>query len=482
MYFYPFMKHNNNYTYIDLFAGAGGLTIGFGNKGFHLEMANDIAEPALNTLKKNLSKTHRGTDSNRVILGDIKELYEHLGNGSVSYDMQGHMVVETNKEAELRRKAPSLKGNDKINNILSQISHVDVLAGGPPCQGFSMIGRSKKATLEERTKGFIDDPRNQLFKYYLKFAEKLSPKLVLIENVKGLASASGYRDLIEKSLTDTGAYGYDTSSHILNAKDFGLAQNRERIFFIGVRKDLSEKYSISASEIFNEILKEKKDPLKLKEVISDLPQIKANPKPNNYKEEAEVSFNNMNLCFGKNISDKPYKELLDKKGNKKYIKKINTYNGRLKTPKFLYNHKSRYHNTRDLFIYKHLVAGKYLNDPVNEKALSKVTYGVVIDENGNKKVKGFGDKYFKLDAESVSKTIIAHLETDGNSYVHPGEHPRSITPREAARIQSFPDWYFFTGNTRNQLKQIGNAVPPILAGVFAEKFKNILDLIIENEK
>ena len=476
------MKNKNKYTYIDLFAGAGGLTIGFGNKGFHLEMANDIAEPALNTLKNNLIKTHPDTDQDRVILGDIKELYEHLGNGDVTYDIQGHMVVETNKEVELRKKTPSVRGNDAIKNILSGISHVDVLAGGPPCQGFSMIGRSKKATLVERTKGFIDDPRNQLFKYYLKFAEKLSPKLVLIENVKGLASASGYRDLIEKSLTDTGEYGYDTSSYILNAKDFGLAQNRERIFFIGIRKDLAEKYDINASEIFDEIIKAKKDPLKLKDAIYDLPQIKANPKPNNYKEESEISFNKTKVCFGKNISDEPYKELLSNKADNKYIKAINTYNGVLKTPKFLFNHKSRYHNERDLFIYKNLIAGKYLNDPVNEKALSKVTYGVVIDENGNKKVKGFGDKYFKLDPESVSKTIIAHLETDGNSYVHPGEFPRSITPREAARIQSFPDWYFFTGSTRNQLKQIGNAVPPMLGGVFAEQFKNILDHIAENEK
>ena len=476
------MKNKKKYTYIDLFAGAGGLTIGFGNKGFHLEMANDIAEPALNTLKKNIPKIHPETNIERVILGDIKELYEHLGNGIEYYDIQGHMVVETNKEKELRKKAPSLKDNDTIKNILSCITHVDVLAGGPPCQGFSMIGRSKKATLEERTKGFIDDPRNQLFKYYLKFAEKLSPKLVLIENVKGLASASGYRDLIEKSLTDTGLYGYNTSSHILNAKDFGIAQNRERIFFIGVRKDLSKKYNITASDIFNEILKEKKEPLKLKEVISDLPQIKANPKPNNYKEEAEISYENIDKCFGMNISDIPYKRLLNKNANRKYIKTINTYNGKLKTPKYLYNHKSRYHNKRDLFIYKHLVAGKYLNDPQNEKALSQVTYGIVIDENGNKKVKGFGDKYFKLDSESVSKTIIAHLETDGNSYVHPGKYPRSITPREAARIQSFPDWYFFTGNTRNQLKQIGNAVPPLLASVFAEKFKNVLDHIIANEK
>ena len=104
-----------------------------------------------------------------------------------------------------------------------------------------------------------------------------------------------------------------------------------------------------------------------------------------------------------------------------------------------------------------------------------VTYGVTENKNGHKSVKGFGDKYFKLDPEKVSKTIIAHLETDGNSYVHPGVNPRSITPREAARIQSFPDWYQFLGTTRNQLKQIGNAVPPMLAFKIAKVFKEELN-------
>ena len=146
-------------------------------------------------------------------------------------------------------------------------------------------------------------------------------------------------------------------------------------------------------------------------------------------------------------------------------------------PSKLYNHKSRYHNERDLFIYTHLAQGKYLNDPANKKAMSKVSYGVKYDKNGNKSIKGFEDKYFKLDSDKVSKTIISHLETDGNSYVHPGPNPRSITPREAARIQSFPDWYFFKGSTRNQFSQIGNAVPPILAKIIASEIKRILDKI-----
>ncbi|WP_281613143.1 DNA cytosine methyltransferase [Flammeovirga sp. SubArs3] len=463
------------YTYIDLFSGAGGLSIGFGNQGFNLEIANDIAKPALDTLKYNTAKyLHPDMNLDRIIHGDIIELYEHLGVGLVEQESQGHKVIKTMAEENLRKKAPSVKDDDDINEILSEITSVDVLVGGPPCQGFSMIGRSKKATLEERANGFIDDPRNQLFKYYLKFAEKLSPKLVLIENVKGLASASGYRDLIEETLRKTGNLGYNVHSEILNAKDYGIPQNRERIFFIGVRNDLVSK-DITAKHIFDLLLNEKVEKeLTLEESIFDLPQIEANPKPNNYDSKKEIAFGKRHY-FGENISKGKFLELIELDRSSNYRNEINSYNGELITPEHLFNHKSRYNNERDLFIYKHLVEGKYLNDPVNKKALSKVTYGVSVDKDGNKAVRSFGDKYFKLNSKGVSKTIIAHLETDGNSYVHPGEKPRSITPREAARIQSFPDWYFFTGSTRNQFKQIGNAVPPLLASKIAKQFKTVLD-------
>lgn len=452
------------YTYADLFAGAGGLSLGFGNAGFELEFANDIAKEALNTFRYNLKHTHTNLNPERIIHGDIIELYELLGTRKVRNNSLGHISVKTDKEIKLKEGVPDVRVNEKIRSVLSQINSIDVLAGGPPCQGFSMIGRSKRATIEERMKGFVDDPRNQLFRYFLRFADKLNPKVVLIENVKGLSSAASYRDLIEESLRKTGK-GYDVASEVLNAKNFGLAQHRERIFFIGVRKDIAAKFKEHKAEaLFERILNKQTEPIKLWNAIGDLPPLKANPKPNNYKETAEISYK-IKSCFGMDESDLEYSDLVN---GTEYSERINTYRKELKTPKKLYNHKSRYHNERDLFIYKNLVAGKYLNDPVNCKALSRVTYGVTVDAEGNRKVKGFGDKYFKLDPESVSKTIIAHLETDGNSYVHPGQHPRSITPREAARIQSFPDWYRFRGNTRNQFKQIGNAVPPILAKTIAE--------------
>ena len=460
-----------NYTYVDLFAGAGGLSLGFGNAGFELEFANDIAKEAVDTFRHNLKTTHENLNQNRVIHGDIIELYEHLGTSKVENMPLGHITVETDKEINLRKKAPGIKDDKDIKAVLAGIDTVDVLAGGPPCQGFSMIGRSKKASAEDRMRGFVDDPRNQLFRYFLKFAEKLNPKIVLIENVKGLGSAAGYKDLIEESLKNTGK-GYSVASQVLNAKDFGLAQHRERMFFIGVRKDIAWQHEIDAEMLFDKIKDLKEESLKLSDVIDDLPEIKANPKPSNYSRCAEICFSNEE-SFGMDLSNQPFDKLVEKLTP--YAKRINTYRRKLIPTQYLFNHKSRFHNKRDLSIYKNLKPGKYLNHPSNKEALSMVTYGVTENKNGHKSVKGFGDKYFKLDPEKVSKTIIAHLETDGNSYVHPGENPRSITPREAARIQSFPDWYQFLGTTRNQLKQIGNAVPPMLAFKIAKVFKEKLN-------
>lgn len=459
------MKKN---TYIDLFAGAGGLSIGFSNSDFHLLMANDIDNQALTTLRHNLKLIHPQTDVNKIIHGDITEIYKNLKVTAVKEKLIGHKTIITNKSIQIKKKAPE-EYSDEVVEYLNSLTECDVIIGGPPCQGFSMIGRSKRGNLIDRTKGFIDDPRNSLFAYYLKFVEKLNPKLVLIENVKGLKSASDYEELIKSSLINTGK-SYDVESVLLNAKDFGIPQNRERIFFIGIRKDLCRKYNFSAKVLIEAILKNKnKTNINIIDAIFDLPEISANPLPNNYDEKNSIEFYNKR-SFGKNISELNYKDLINKGKSTKYRNEINKLNNKINhIPAKLYNHKARYHNQNDLKIYKALKQGKYLNHPENKLALDLINKNKVLNRN---KI-GFFDKYFKLNENTVSKTIIAHLETDGNSYVHPRQN-RSITPREAARLQSFPDWYFFTGSLRNQFKQIGNAVPPRLASIIAKEFSKVL--------
>lgn len=448
---------------MDLFCGAGGFSLGFGDAGFELLLANDIWGHALDTFKYNLKVSHPDTPQHCIVEESITDLYKHLGQSDVIEQQLGDISITPKKEVEQRTKAEKIAGtNQDSYKHLREIKEIDVLIGGPPCQGFSMIGRSKRGSKDDRAQGFIDDPRNQLFKYYLKFVERYNPKIVVIENVKGLASAAKYRDVIEESLSITGNK-YDVSSEILNAADFGVPQNRERIFFIGVRNDLIDKFTAKSilTDLSNLMVESQ---INLSSGLKGLPPIIANPKPNNYKEDAEIPIGN-SKSFGENTSKKTYRELVE---STSYSKLINSFRGKQIIPDFLFNHKARYHNERDLFIYQNLVAGKYLNDPSNEKALSKVTYGTYVDEEGKVRIKGFADKYFKLNPETPSKTILAHLETDGNSYVHPGKKPRSISPREAARLQSFPDWYFFQNSTRAQFRQIGNAVAPLLARNLAQ--------------
>ena len=470
-------------TYIDLFCGAGGASIGLGDQGFDLILANDIDRIALETFKHNLKKIHKNTKQELIIHGDIKDLYLLLNlkgaRKRIRTQSLGYMTITTQKEKQIYENIPKIVNNKEIQKALKNkkiVKNIDLLIGGPPCQGYSLIGRSKRGSKVDRAKGFVDDPRNQLFKYFLACAKKFDPKVVVIENVKGLSSSTNYRDLIEVSLRRTGR-GYITYSLILNAKDFGVPQHRERLFFIGVRSDIAKKSKWTEASIAKLIIDRTKthknnDRTNLQSAIDDLPKIIANPVPNNYAKKDEIAIGKKG-SFGENISSKKYNDLIFKKNN--YRVMINKYRNKIIKPLRLFNHKARFHNENDKQIYLTLRPGKYLNHPENKNALKRVTYGIRLDADGQRYLKGFVDKYFKLDSKQPSKTIIAHLETDGNSFVHPGPIPRSITPREAARIQSFPDWYEFRGPTRRQFRQIGNAIPPLLARVIGKIVRDILD-------
>jgi DNA (cytosine-5)-methyltransferase 1 len=450
-----------SFNYIDLFSGAGGLSLGFSNAGFKLEFANDFSREAIDTFKYNLKISHPEIDKSRVILGDIKEIYQILGVDNVEHKFVGDKIVTTKKDQRNKFTTQDVE-KLKLSSILDSLVEVDLLIGGPPCQGFSLIGRSKKMTFQERKLGFIDDPKNQLFRYFLKFAEKFSPKIILIENVKGLASAGSYRDLIENSIASTG-FGYKVCSKILNAKDFGIPQNRERIFFIGIRNDIN----IKPDSIFENLESLKIEENKLESAIIDLPRLNSNPLPRNNEVVDEIVDSEHHQFFGLNVWEIPELQEINKSS---YVNEINTFKGvQLKT-RILYNHKARFHNTDDLKIYSKLIPGKYLNSEQNSEALKLIEAKSRVAKSG--KIK-YADKYFKLSPSKVSKAILAHLETDGNSYVHPFQN-RSLTPREAARIQSFPDWYFFQGSFRSQYRQIGNAVPPLLAYKLAQVIRTEL--------
>lgn len=361
----------------DLFAGCGGLSLGLEQAGFTPWFVNEIVPDYCNTYKYNhhLSQGH-------YFIGDINDLIKDLQ----SYD--------------------------------KYIKNLDLVCGGPPCQGFSMANRQR----------IIDDPRNQLYKAYLTFLSYARPKFFIMENVRGMANKY---DEIKSNFIDYLGEEYKFGYRLLHAQDFGVPQNRERFIMIGNR------IGVDPQEIFDEIDRHKRKPFVLRDALFGLPHLES--KKN--KGESGVE----ELSSGLTVRDFDY-PITD------FYKFIN---GKRKINK-LYNHKNRYNNPRDIEIYRRLPQGaNSLHESIADIMPYKRRNGI------------FKDKYFKLDETQVCKTITSHMRFDCNMYIHPWE-ARGLSPREAARIQTFPDDYVFTGAQNSWYAQVGNAVPVKLAKAIGE--------------
>ena len=367
---------------VDLFCGAGGLSLGFSQEGFVTALANDIEACCIDTYAHN----HPETPRNHIVQGYIR--VDHL--------------------EEL------LKGKK-----------VDIVVGGPPCQGFSMANRQR----------LIDDPRNHLYKNYVEVVKRAQPAFFVMENVKGMLSVA---DQVKEDFRNI---GYTVECHILNAKDFGVPQNRERLIYIGNR------IGVDNGKIFEEIFKLSKSipDYVLGDAIFALRPLQASRVKNSTEQGSETS--------GYKI------ERNDIDVSNSYIEYINQ--GK-KLPLTL-NHKARYNNDRDIEIFGRMYQGDKSDDP---KIADIMPYA---RRNGI-----FKDKYFKLEEKKVCKTITAHMKFDCNMYIHPTQ-ARGLTPREAARVQSYPDDYYFRGAYTKTYMQIGNSVPPLLGRAIAHIVKKYID-------
>ncbi len=367
---------------IDLFCGAGGLSLGFTQEGFISKLANDIQECCVDTYAHN----HPETTSENIILGDINE------------------VIPKIKE-------------------LTKSQSIDIVVGGPPCQGFSMANRQR----------LIDDPRNHLYKSYVEVVNIVKPTFFVMENVKGMLSVA------DQVVEDFEKIGYKVNYKVLNAKDFGVPQNRERLIYIGNR------IKIDNLNIFRDI-----DSL-------------SNRIPNYYLKDALYGLKTLEPLKIKNSTNH-----VDEKTGARIMPSLNEVNDYInlinldKSINVTCNHKSRYNNDRDIEIYSRLFPGDRSDDP---KIADIMPY-----KNRNHI---FKDKYFKLEPNKVCKTITAHMKYDCNMYIHPTQ-PRGLTPREAARVQSYPDDYYFRGAFTKTYMQVGNSVPPLLGRAIAKIIKKYL--------
>lgn len=309
----------------------------------------------------------------------------------------------------------------KFQDILSDIS---IVCGGPPCQGFSTANRQR----------IIDDPRNNLYKAYLQFLSVVRPKFFVMENVRGMANKI---EEIKQNFREYLGEEYQFDAAVLQAQDFGVPQNRKRLIMIGNRM------GINPAEIFAEIEKQKRPAFVLKDVLEGLPELQARAEKG--RSDIENSISGFSVCD----FDYPKTDFY------RFI------NGDRSLDK-LYNHKNRYNNPRDIEIFSRLPQG---GDSLHPSIADIMPY--------SRRNHIFKDKYFKLEEGKICKTITSHMKYDCNMYIHPWQ-ARGLSPREAARIQTFPDDYVLTGPQNSWYAQVGNAVPVKLAKAIGDAIMKFL--------
>lgn len=332
---------------------------------------------------------------------------------------------------------------DRIDNIVKN-NEVDIIIGGPPCQAYSSLGRAKDDNAMQ------DDPRNFLFESYVKVLNHFLPKFFVFENVTGILTAKIKGEHIINKILDALSENYkvkfDPKMIVLNSANFGVPQIRKRVIIIGVRKDIE----IIPDEIYESIKKTHYDPdmsdkeaqglkkyVTVRDAIEELPPIK--PGGGEYV----INFKS--------------------KRNNEFLKKICKRNDTV-----LRDHVARNHNEKDIKRYIAMSKNKWTFKEMLEKR----------PDLRHEKQRVFGNSYTVQWWDLPSKTIIAHLYKDGNQFIHPDyKQGRTFSVREAARIQSFPDNFVFEGPRTEQFKQIGNAVPPLLAEVIAKCIKDKLEYL-----
>lgn len=436
---------------IDLFSGAGGLTEGFVREGFKVVAHVEKEKWACETLKTRIMFHYlKGRN-------DLPTYFDYLRNSRdcLKIDEERRIILDKYPELEERVNIEvineffgSPKYEDGAYSTKSMIKRierslnynnteaVDLILGGPPCQAYSFIGRG-------RMKDAVNnDHRNYLFRYYRDIVNYFRPKIFVFENVPGIFTAKG-GGIFTSIKGSFNRIGYTILSgneeeqalNILDAKDFGVCQSRKRVILIGYNKDYFgsgiqypefEKYAIT----FN-------DGLNTRNALSDLPPLQSGV--------------GLDYWFG----DYP----TDINGVSEYQKLLRT-----DSPGILH-HKARPNIERDKHIYR-------LAIEMAAEARQLKYWQIPKRYRTHKNEESFDDRFKVHWWESIPHTIVAHMAKDGHYNIHPDiEQCRSLTAREAARIQSFPDNFKFEGPRSWQYVQIGNAVPPILAQTIARAIK-----------
>jgi DNA (cytosine-5)-methyltransferase 1 len=379
-------------TVLDVFCGAGGMSLGFENAGCR-------------------------------ILGGID---------------QNHYAVKTHHKnfpsAKLKLPAQDIRDLQNLDELGLNSNEVDILVGGPPCQVFSRVGIGKMKNLG---RDIESDHRNFLYKEFVRFVAYYKPLCFVMENVDNLARKGEILSKIRRDFSNNehqGYPGYKVEYQVLDASEYGVPQKRKRLFIIGVRSDLSIEPPFPNRRAGK--------PISVGDAINDLPSLEPLVMPLKIKSSGPKQKDN----------ESAYKY----PPQSRYQKKMRR---RKKDGEGVWNHLCRSHNDKDITIFETLdQGGKYRDLP---------------EEMMRYRVDIFDDKYKRLVWDEPAWTLTAHMRKDGLAYIHPLQN-RSISVREAARIQSFPDDFVFCAPMTRMFELVGNSVPPLLAEAVAKPLVKLI--------
>lgn len=406
--------------YIDIFAGAGGFSEGFIRAGFEAVAHVEMNQDAIYTIKTRLSYYYLKQNSN------LKPYYDYLKGKMTRDDLYKYIPIKVlNSAIPFKMSEDTMPDLFEIIDNLKGDSELDLVVGGPPCQAYSLAGRAKlrKIALAQQNGDANDDERKYLYKLYCEVLKRYQPKLFVFENVVGILTADGGRHWEDiKAVFDLA--GYQIEYKQLNSKDFGVPQERKRIIIIGWKKGTDFHYPKFESIV---------PKWTLVDVLNDLPKINAGESSNIYS--------------SKKVHDYVARHLRNEDD-------------------VLTLHTARPANDRDKSIYQIAI------DNWNRE--KRIKYSELpVELKTHKNEKDFVDRFKVIPSRLAwCHTILAHISKDGHYFIHyDKDQVRSITVREAARIQSFPDNYFFEGSRTSAFIQIGNAVPPLMAEGIAYALK-----------
>ena len=396
------------YTFIDLFAGCGGLSEGFYMEDFEALAHVEIDAVACRTLKTRMDHYGYRDSASAVLQADI-----------TSDDM-------------IQRLDEAVGGRE-----------VDIIIGGPPCQSFSSLGRAKDDN------GMKNDPRNYLFESYVKILNHYLPKFFVFENVTGLLTATlNGEHIVERITRELGTH-YHVKLDVLNSANFGVPQIRKRVIIIGVHHDVNAE----VGAVYDSIVKTHYDPEMPEAIRGDLKK---------YVTVRDAIEELPKLLPGEGERCVPFRSRRDNEFLQAIVPKDSS---------ILLDHVARKHNNTDMERYRCMSQEHWTFQELLQHR----------PDLNHEKQRVFGNSYVVQWWDLPSKTIIAHLYKDGNQFIHPDHtQGRTFTVREAARLQSFPDDFVFEGARTDQYKQIGNAVPPLLANAIAKALKQQLIMLEGN--